>query len=101
MNVATPSSGGAEPDTNTCVVYSVDSGEIVHVHTITVFPGGSPATVEALTQEAIGLARGRRHVSGELGVQQVPAHEVAPGARIDPASGRLIADQQATGKRDT
>lgn len=103
MNISSLSSGGAETDTKTCVVYAVGSGEILHIHTITVFPGGSPATVDDLAQEAIELARRQQHVGGEFGVQQVPqhqVHELAHGARINPESRDLIANRKTTGKRN-
>lgn len=101
----------AQPDIKTCVVYAVDSGAILHVHTVTVFPGGTPASADELANEALELAQRHPHDGAQLAVRHITqsqAGELAHGARIDPASGSLAVgplppnpDRAETGKRGT
>jgi len=92
-------SGGAElpfhQESNTCVVYAPDTGAVLHVHTISVLPGGTPATDDDVAEEALELARQNEHVSGDIAVISVSADEaraLTSSSRVDHSTGRLVVE---------
>jgi len=78
-------------DTHVVALYDAETGRIAHVHTVTVFKGGSPVT----EKEAIEAARKVANKSGvktdrlKIKVSKDAAHGRGPH-RIDVASGNFL-----------
>ena len=87
-----------QQESNTCVVYARDTGAVLHVHTISVLPGGTPVTDEDVAEEALQLARQHEHVSADIAVIPISADEARTldsGGRVDQSTGRLIVEPPA------
>jgi hypothetical protein len=82
-----------ESTTVACVVYDVETGEIIHTHQIVTLPGANPPTEEELKAEAIELASKITDRSpSDIGILPVEQEELEAGVeyKVDVKKGILI-----------
>ena len=74
------------------VVYEGESGQIVHVHEISVFEGAEEPHKGADQERALTMARAHGHQQAGLKVLAVRTEDVRAGIahRVDPKTSRLI-----------
>ena len=80
-------------------VYDSESGEIVHVHAVTQFRGGTPWPDGHGEERALTLAQRMGHNTERLRVMRVDPAEIEYGTqRVDLASMKLVRQEEQSRK---